>query len=325
MAHCLITGGAGFIGSHLTEHLLKQGHQVTVLDDFSTSQAENLAHVQNQPGFRLIKGSITRPEVLAEAVRGTDVIYHLAAAVGVKLVADDPMRTIETNIFPSEVLLRLAQEGGQKFFLASTSEVYGKNIKECWTEEDDLQFGSTTRPRWAYGCSKAIDEFLALAYYKKFGLQVVIGRFFNVVGPRQVGHYGMVIPRFIDQALQGGPIVVYDDGKQVRCFGHVREVVSCVVDLMGTPEACGKVFNIGSDQSVSIRELAEEVIRRVNPDVKIEHVPYGKAYGEDFEDIRRRVPDLSRLQKFLGRKPTMPLGQILDEIIEWKRQRLSRS
>lgn len=324
MSHVLITGGAGFIGSHLTEYLLKQGRRVRVLDDFSTGQRDNLGHVEGDPNLTILSGSITDAKVLERAVEGTDVIFHLAAAVGVKLVADDPMRTIETNIFPTEVLLKLAQKGGQKFFLASTSEVYGKNVKECWNEEDDLQFGSTTRPRWAYGCSKAIDEFLALAYHKRYGMEVVIGRFFNVVGPRQVGHYGMVIPRFVDQALNGGPIIVYDDGQQVRCFGHVREVVTCVAKLMESPEAYGQVFNIGSDQSVTIKQLAEEVIRRIDPKIEIRKIPYGEAYGADFEDIRRRVPDLTKLKGTLGIKPSESLGQILDEIIEWKRQQASR-
>lgn len=319
MAHCLVTGGAGFIGSHLTAHLLRQGHDVTVLDDLSTGRKENLREVEPHPKLHFRSGSITDPVLLADVIRGTEVIYHLAAAVGVKLVADDPVRTIETNIYPTETLLRLAVQGGQKFFLASTSEVYGKNSKERWTEEEDLHFGATSRPRWAYGCSKAIDEFLALAYHRKHGMEVVIGRFFNVVGPRQVGHYGMVIPRFVDQALAGGPVIVYDDGAQVRCFAHVAEVVEAVVRLMQTPAAIGRVFNIGSDQPVSIRQLAEEVIRRTDPKVALKFIPYGEAYGADFEDIRRRVPDLTRLEQTLGYKPCKPLGDILDDIIRDKK------
>lgn len=320
MSHCLITGGAGFIGSHLTEHLLSQGHRVTILDNLSTGTRENLKHLESHPQLTIRQGSITDPLVLADAVLGTDVIFHLAAAVGVKLVADDPVRTIETNIYPTEALLRLAVQGGQKFFLASTSEVYGKNSKERWCEEDDLHLGPTSRPRWAYGCSKAIDEFLALAYHRKFGLPVVIGRFFNVVGPRQVGHYGMVIPRFVDAALSGGPVVVYDDGGQVRCFAHVREVVQSLTRLMETPGAFGLVFNIGSDQAVSIKQLAEEVVRRVDSKVPIKYVAYGEAYGADFEDVRRRVPDLTRLEKMIGYKPTSSLGVILEDIIQYKRQ-----
>lgn len=319
MAHCLVTGGAGFIGSHLTAHLLEQGHEVTVLDDLSTGAKENLRAVESHPRFHFRAGSITDSVLLADVLLGVKVIYHLAAAVGVKLVADDPVRTIETNIYPTEALLRLAVQGGQRFFLASTSEVFGKNPKERWTEEDDLHLGATSRPRWAYGCSKAIDEFLALAYHRKFGLEVVIGRFFNVVGPRQVGHYGMVIPRFVDQALAGGPVVVYDDGQQVRCFAHVSEVVSAVSRLMETPAALGRVFNIGSDQPVSIRELAEEVVRRIDPKIPLKFIPYGDAYGSDFEDVRRRVPDLTRLEQTLGDKPHLPLGAILDDIIRDKR------
>jgi UDP-glucose 4-epimerase len=319
MPKCLVTGGAGFIGSHLTERLLAAGHEVVVLDNLSTGRVENLAAVAEHPRLTLRNGSITDPTLLAESTAGTDVIFHLAAAVGVKLVADDPVRTIETNIYPTEWLLQLAAQRGQRLFLASTSEVYGKNPKSRWTEEDDLLLGPTSRPRWAYGCSKAIDEFLALAYHRKFNLPVVIGRFFNVVGPRQVGHYGMVIPRFVDQALRGEPLVVYDDGSQERCFGHVKEVVDCVLKLMETPSAAGQVFNIGSDSAVSIKALAEEVIRRVNPSLSIRHIPYHEAYGADFEDVQRRVPDLTRLVQTIGQKPGLPLGEILDDIIRWKR------
>jgi UDP-glucose 4-epimerase len=318
-----VTGGAGFIGSHLSERLLELGHEVTILDDLSTGRRENFKKIEQHPRARIRIGSITDFVLLAEVMANADVIYHMAAAVGVKLVADDPVRTIETNIYPTEELLRLAVQRQQRVFIASTSEVYGKNPKERWTEEDDLVFGPTSRPRWAYGCSKAIDEFLALAYYRKWGLPIVLGRFFNVVGPRQIGHYGMVIPRFVEAAVKGGPVTVYDDGQQVRCFGHVREVVDAVIDLVDTPAAHGHVYNIGSDQPVTIRELAEEVIRRVDPKVQIEYLPYHQAYGDDFEDVRRRVPDLSRLQSMLGRKPTMPLGEILDDIIRWKREQLT--
>jgi UDP-glucose 4-epimerase len=320
MARCLVTGGAGFIGSHLTEQLLESGHHVVVLDNLSTGRSENLSHVANHPRLMIRNGSITDPILLSETMTGVDVIYHMAAAVGVKLVADDPVRTIETNIYPTEVLLRAAAAAKQRVFLASTSEVYGKNPKERWTEEDDLHFGPTSRPRWAYGCSKAIDEFLALAYHRKFDLPVVIGRFFNVVGPRQVGHYGMVIPRFVDQALNGGPVVVYDDGEQVRCFAHVKEVVNSIIRLVETPAAQGSVYNIGSDEPVSIRQLALEIIQRTDPKITVEHLAYREAYGEDFEDVRRRVPDVSRLASTIGYKPSMPLGKILDDIIRWKRE-----
>jgi UDP-glucose 4-epimerase len=320
MSRCLVTGGAGFIGSHLTQQLLDAGHEVTVLDNLSTGNARNLKLFEERPGFRFQAGSITDQVLLSDVMTGQEVVFHLAAAVGVKLVADDPVRTIQTNIYPTESLLRLAIQGQQRVFVASTSEVFGKNPKETWSEEDDLQLGPTSRPRWAYGCSKAIDEFLSLAYHRKYGLNVVIGRFFNVVGPRQVGHYGMVVPRFVDQALNGGPVVVYDDGSQVRCFGHVEEVVGCVRQLMETPAAFGQVFNIGSDQPVSVTQLAQEVIRRVDPSIAIKYIPYTEAYGSDFEDVQRRVPDLTRLQTTIGRKPVKSLGQILDDVIAWKRQ-----
>ncbi len=319
MTRCLVTGGAGFIGSHLTERLLQAGHHVTVLDNLSTGRRENLAQVTEHPQLRLVSGSITDQLVLAEATQGADVIYHLAAAVGVKLVADDPVHTIETNIYPTEWLLRLALQGRQRVFLASTSEVYGKNPKEEWTEDDDLVFGATSRPRWAYGCSKAIDEFLALAHHRKHDLPVVIGRFFNVVGPRQVGNYGMVIPRFVDQALSGGPVVVYDDGAQIRCYAHVREVVDCMIRLMDDPAVNGGIYNIGSDQPVSVLDLARAVVERIDPAIEISFLPYAQAYGEDFEDIRRRVPCVDRLRGAIGVTPRMPLGEILDDVIAWKR------
>ena len=319
MARCLVTGGAGFIGSHLTQKLLADGREVRVLDNLSTGRSHNLSDVEDHENLTILRGSITDPVLLAEAVQGTDEIYHLAAAVGVKLVAEDPVRTIETNIYPTDSLLRLAVQGGQRFYLASTSEVYGKNVKAEWCEEDDLQFGPTSRPRWAYGCSKAIDEFLALAYHQKYDLPIVIGRFFNVVGPRQVGNYGMVIPRFVDQALSGGPVTVYDDGSQVRCFAHVREVVDCVVSLTHCDDALGRIFNIGSDQPISMRELAEQIISRVDPSVEIQYIPYQQAYGDNFEDVNRRVPDVSRLQETIGHSPSMPLGDLLDDIIASKR------
>ena len=323
MARCLVTGGAGFIGSHLTERLLELGHEVIVLDNMSTGRQSNLDGIVDHPRLSIRNGSITDPVLLSETMAGVEIIYHLAAAVGVKLVADDPVRTIETNIFPTEVLLRAAATAKQRVFIASTSEVYGKNPKERWTEEDDLHFGPTSRPRWAYGCSKAIDEFLALAYHRKFGLPVVIGRFFNVVGPRQVGHYGMVIPRFVDQALKGGPVVVYDDGEQVRCFAHVKEVVNSIIRLVETPAAQGFVYNIGSDAPVSIRGLANEIIQRVDSKIEVQYLAYRDAYGDDFEDVRRRVPDVSRLEATIGYKPSMTLGQILDDIIRWKREQLA--
>lgn len=320
MAKCLVTGGAGFIGSHLTELLLSQGHFVVVLDNMSTGRNDNLDAVRHNSRLEIRNGSITDQVALSEAVHGVEIIYHLAAAVGVKLVADDPVRTIETNIYPTDHLLRLAVQGHVKrFFLASTSEVYGKHPGESWVEDDDLHLGPTSRPRWAYGCSKAIDEFLALAYHRKYGLGVTVGRFFNVVGPRQVGNYGMVVPRFVDAALRHGPVIVYDDGSQVRCFAHVSEITQCVAKLMETDAAQGKVFNIGSDQPFSILDLAKLVIEKVDPNVQIEFMPYSQAYSEDFEDVQRRVPNIDRLYSTIAQKPVLGLDSILDDIIAWKR------
>lgn len=316
---CLVTGGAGFIGSHLTERHLEKGDEVVVLDDLSTGRSDNLDRIREHPNLRVVVGSIADPLVLADAMAGTDLVYHMAAAVGVKLVAEDPVHTIQTNIHPTETLLRYAVMGGQKVYIASTSEVYGKNPKEVWCEDDDLVYGATTKPRWAYGASKAIDEFLSLAYHEKYNLPVVIGRFFNVVGPRQVGNYGMVIPRFVEQALRGEDLTVYDTGEQVRCFGHVAEVVDCVMTLMETDAAVGGIFNIGSDRPVSMNELAGEVIARVGQG-SVKHIAYGEAYGANFEDVDRRVPSVDKLRSVIGKAPEKSLGQILDDIIAWKRE-----
>src|SRR3954471_7406618 len=261
----LVTGGAGFIGSHLTEALLARGDAVMVIDDESTGRFENLTAVRDHQNLRMIRGSVGDAALIRGALDGITEVYHLAAAVGVALIAREPLQTIERNVYPTQLLLdelcrRHAAGQPLKFFLASTSEVYGKNPKPTWTEEDDLVFGPTTRPRWSYGASKAIDEFLTLACARQFGLPVVIGRFFNVVGPRQTGAYGMVLPRFVDASLAGQPLIVHDDGNQVRCFAHVHDVITAVVALMQSAAATGRVFNIGSDQPISIRDLASSVI-----------------------------------------------------------------
>ncbi|HWB10410.1 MAG TPA: GDP-mannose 4,6-dehydratase [Pirellulales bacterium] len=324
MKRVLITGGAGFIGSHLAEALVARGDQVTVVDDESTGDADNLAAVRRHPGFAFVRGSVTDRALVGRLVAEADEVYHLAAAVGVQLIASNPIHTIETNVYPTELLLaemRRQQEAGRavKLFLASTSEVYGKNPKPRWTEEDDLVFGPTTRARWSYGVSKAIDEFLALAYWRQYQLPVVIARFFNVVGPRQTGNYGMVLPRFVDAALAGRPLVVHDDGQQLRCFGHVADVVRAVNELMQTPAALGRVFNIGSDQPVSILELARRVIAIVNPALTVEFQSYAEAYSADFEDVRSRVPDLSRLQATIDYRPRYSLDDVIREVVAWKR------
>ncbi len=319
MKRILVTGGSGFIGSHLTESLLARGHQVTVVDDLSTGSAKNLAHLQNHPALTIRQADIGNPELVTELVAQTDAVYHLAAAVGVALIAKHPIQTIERNIYPTQLILSELQKhfrAGRAIpmFLASTSEVYGKNPKEIWSEGDDLVFGATTKPRWSYGASKAIDEFLALACHREVALPVVIGRFFNVVGPRQTGAYGMVLPRLVEAALKGGPLIVHDDGQQVRCFAHVSDVVAAVLQLMDEPSAAGRVFNIGSDQPVSILSLAEQVRTIVNPQATIEFQSYRQAYDEDFEDIRRRVPDLTRLRSTIAYRPQHSLDSIIRDV-----------
>jgi UDP-glucose 4-epimerase len=324
MTHALVTGGAGFIGSHLVEALLARGDTVAVIDDLSTGNLANLEHVRANPRLTFEQASIADEALLRAAVARADEVYHLAAAVGVQLIAADPIHTIETNINPTSLLLRLLREQvdagrGPKLFLASTSEVYGKNPKPSWTEEDDLVLGPTSRPRWAYGASKAIDEFLALAYARQFGLSVVVGRFFNVVGPRQTGRYGMVLPRFVDAALSGQPLVVHDDGQQTRCFAHVADVVAAVLALIGTSAAAGGVFNIGSDRPVTILELAQRVLAASGSSSAIEFQTYAEAYSADFEDVRARVPDLTKLRGTINYRPRFDLDQMIAAVIADKR------
>jgi UDP-glucose 4-epimerase len=324
MKHCLVTGGAGFIGSHLAEELLARGHQVSVIDNESTGSRDNLAAVKDHPRLHYTKGSVADPGLVRRAVEDVDEVYHLAAAVGVRLIADAPIHTIETNIYPTELILKelgRRHEAGRpaKLFLASTSEVYGKNPKARWNEDDDLVFGSTTRARWSYGASKAIDEFLALAYWRERRLPVVIGRFFNVVGPRQTAAYGMVLPGFVDAALAGRPLVVHDDGQQVRCFGYVTDTVQAVLALMDEPEAVGRVFNIGSDEPIRILDLARRVIAAVDPSLGVEFISYAEAYSADFEDCRHRVPNLDRLRATIDYSPEHDLDAILRRVIAWKR------
>ena len=320
MARVLVTGGAGFIGSHLTEALLRRGDEVVVVDDESTGSAENLANCLGDPRLTYIRDSIGDAGLVSRVVSGVDQIYHLAAAVGVALIAREPIQTIERNIYPTQLLLdearrRVSRGEAVKTFLASTSEVYGKNPKSTWTEEDDLVFGSTTRPRWSYGASKAIDEFLALACWRQSNVPVVVGRFFNVVGPRQSGAYGMVLPRFVEAALAENPLVVHDDGQQQRCFAHVHDVVDAVLRLMDSDAAIGRVFNIGSDQPVSILDLARRVIQLSESSSVIEYQSYSQAYDDDFEDVRRRVPDLSRLCSTIDWHPSYDLDRIIRELL----------
>ena len=324
MIHALITGGAGFVGSHLTEMLLARGMRVTVVDDESTGTQQNLRGANDHFEFQFVSGDCSDERVMRPLVEDVDQVYHLAAAVGVQLIADKPIASIRRNIRPVELLLELLRgeaERGRKIplFLASSSEVYGRNPTSRWDENADLVFGPTTRSRWSYGAAKAIDEFLALAYWREFRLPVVIGRFFNVVGPRQTGEYGMVLPRFVDAALAGKPPLVHDDGKQVRCFAHVADVCRCVVALMETERARGEVFNIGSDQPISILELAQRVIAAVNPDLSVEFQGYHEAYDKDFEDVRSRVPDLSKLHGAIHFTPQYSLDDTIREVVQWRR------
>lgn len=328
MSRILVTGGAGFIGSHLTEALLARGDQVTVVDDTSTGSIANLDSVRENPQLTIVEGDVQEPELVEQLVAGQDEVYHLAAAVGVALIARQPIETIQRNIHPTQLILAALKQRHQqgediRVFLASTSEVYGKNPKESWCEEDDLVLGATTRPRWSYGASKAIDEFLALACWREFQLPVVIGRFFNVVGPRQSGAYGMVLPRFVTAALSNQPLTVHDDGQQVRCFAHVDDVVSAVLALMQSTAALGQVINIGSDEPISILGLAERVVELSGSSSQIDFQSYTDAYDADFEDIRRRVPQLGRLRSLIPDPIKHDLDAIIRDVIAHQQQAVS--
>jgi len=316
MRSALVTGGAGFIGSHLAKRLLSDGWEVYVIDNLSTGYIKNLDEVRQSKHLHVTLDTIDNESVLTELVDRADMVFHLAAAVGVRLIVEDPVRTIETNIHGTELVLKRCATKGKKVLLSSTSEVYGKGSRESFREDGDLVFGATTRSRWSYGCSKAIDEFLALAYHRSRGLPVVIVRLFNTVGPGQVGHYGMVVPRFVEQALSGGPIRVYGDGKQVRCFAHVDDVVEVMCRLVDCEAAVGEIFNVGNDKPVTMSELAERVRTLVNPDAEITYVPYEEVYGPGFEDIRVRVPDLHKLQAAIDFRPTKDLDQIILDVKE---------
>lgn len=314
MKSALVTGGAGFIGSHLVERLLAGGTEVHVLDDLSTGDISNLDAVRDAPDLHVHLDDINNEQLVMELVGRVDVVFHLAAAVGVKLIVENPVRTIETNIYGTQLVLKHCSTGKKRVLLVSSSEVYGKGQDHHFKEDDDLVFGATASARWCYGCSKAIDEFLGLAYHRSRQLPVIIVRFFNIVGPRQVGRYGMVMPRFVQQALDGGPITVYDDGEQVRSFLHVHDAMEALCALMACEEAVGEVFNVGSDRPITINQLAEEVRQLVNPDADIVHIPYAEAYAEGFEDIRYRVPDISKLKKTIGFEPRYDLDRILADV-----------
>jgi UDP-glucose 4-epimerase len=310
-----ITGGAGFIGSHLAEKWIAEGAEVWILDDLSTGSMRNVDALVDNPRFHYRIGSVTNEELVASLVDRADVVYHLAAAVGVKLIVERPTHTIETNVRGAEVVLQCAAKKGKLTFVASTSEVYGKGVKLPFSEDDDLLFGSTTKSRWAYACSKAIDEYLALAYHRERDLPVIITRFFNTVGPRQVGRYGMVLPTFVRQGLAGEDITVFGSGEQRRCFGYVTEVVECLVKLARTQSALGQVFNIGNDHEISINALAELVRTRTGARSKIVHVGYDEAYPDGFEDMERRIPNVSKLVGAIGYRPSMKVEEITDRVI----------
>jgi UDP-glucose 4-epimerase len=312
----LITGGAGFIGSHLTEALLAAGHEAIVLDDLSTGRVENLAAVKGHPLLELTEGSVMDEALVRKLMAGADVVYHLAAAVGVRLILDQPVGTIETNIVGTETVLRMARETRPRVVLASTSEVYGKNDRVPLSEEDDRVLGPTTKSRWSYACSKAIDEFLGLAYHREYQLPVTIVRFFNTIGPRQTGRYGMVVPRFVRQALDGGPITVYGDGHQSRCFTDVEDAVRATIALSLAAQAVGEVFNVGTTHELTIGALAERVRALAGSASPIVLVPYEEAYQPGFEDLRRRVPDIRKAERVAGYRPRVSLDETLKRVIE---------
>ncbi len=312
----LLTGGAGFVGSHLSELLLSEGHKVHVLDDLSTGSIRNIESLKVSPNFSYTIDSIFNEPLTAELVDDADVIFHLAAAVGVFQIVESPVRTIETNIEGTKALLTHTTKKKKPILIASTSEVYGKSPELPFREDGDLILGPSTKGRWSYAASKLIDEFLALSYSREKKLPTIVVRLFNTVGPRQTGQYGMVVPRFVKQALEGGPITVYGDGEQSRCFGFVGDVVGGLVALTREPNAYGKVFNIGNDKEISITALAEMIRRKVNPDIKIDYIPYDQAYEAGFEDMRRRIPDLTRIRELIGYEPKIQTEEIIDRVID---------
>jgi nucleoside-diphosphate-sugar epimerase len=319
----LLTGGAGFVGSHLAEALLTRGHEVSVIDDLSTGAMENIVHLKGRPGFDYVIDSIMNEPVTAELVDRADVVFHLAAAVGVKLIVEAPVRTIETNVHGTEVVLKHASKKGKLVVVFSTSEVYGKSTAVPFHEDADLVMGPTPKHRWAYACSKAIDEFLALAYYRERKLPVIVVRLFNTVGPRQTGRYGMVIPNFVRQALKGAPITVFGDGTQTRSFTDVGDVVIGLLKLVSEPRAVGQVFNIGNGEEISIRELADRIRAATGSSSEIVLVPYDEAYEAGFEDMPRRVPDLRKIRDLVGYEPTLSLDEILRRVIAHMRPTLA--
>jgi UDP-glucose 4-epimerase len=317
----LITGGAGFIGGHLCEALVGAGHQVTAIDDLSTGNLANIQALRGKTNFQFVRETIRNTQVLDRLSSQAEVIIHLAAAVGVKLIVEDPVHTINTNVMGTEAVLATANRYGCKVLIASSSEVYGKGASVPFHEDDDCLIGPTTHSRWAYATSKAVDEFLGLAYQRQFGLPVVVMRFFNTIGPRQTGQYGMVVPRFVRQALRGEAIQVYGDGEQTRCFADVADVVTAVTQLAVHPQAAGQVFNIGSTEEITINALAERIITLTGSRSTIQHVPYDEAYAPGFEDMRRRVPCIDKIRRLIGYQPRCTLDDTLRKVIEFEKGR----
>jgi UDP-glucose 4-epimerase len=310
----LITGGAGFVGSHLADKLISQGHQITVIDDLSTGRYSNIAHLEDTPNFRLIIDTVLNERLMEELIRETDRVYHMASAVGVKLIMEKPVRTIETIFRGTDVVLGFCSRYRKRVLIPSTSEVYGKGASVPFKEDDDLLTGATDKHRWAYACAKTLDEFLALAHWKETRLPVVVVRLFNTVGPRQTGQYGMVVPRFVQSAAKNEPIDVHGDGTQTRCFGHVADVVDGLSRLLESPHCFGQVINLGNDEEVSIKDLAEKAIAMTGSKSEIRYVSYDEAYGEGFEDMRRRVPNLEKAKRLIGYRPTRSLSDIINDV-----------
>jgi len=310
----LITGGAGFVGSHLADKLLGEGHEITVIDDLSTGRYANIAHLEDSDGFRLIIDTVLNAKLMEELIRESDRVYHMASAVGVRLIMEQPVKTIETIFHGTDVVLGNCSKYRKRVLVPSTSEVYGKGLSLPFKEEDDLLTGSTDKHRWAYACAKTLDEFLALAHFKETQLQVVVARLFNTVGPRQTGQYGMVVPRFVKAALKNETIEVHGDGTQSRCFGHVTDVVAGLTKLIETPTCFGQVVNLGSDSEVSINKLAETAMSMTGSTSQIRYIPYSEAYGEGFEDMQRRVPSLEKAKRLIGYQPTRTLEDIINDV-----------
>jgi UDP-glucose 4-epimerase len=317
----LITGGAGFVGSHLADKIIGQGHEITVIDDLSTGRYANVEHLEGNPNFRLIIDTVLNAELMEELIRETDRVFHMASAVGVRLIMEQPVKTIETIFHGTDVVLRYCSRYRKRVLIPSTSEVYGKGASIPFREEDDLLTGATDKHRWAYACAKTLDEFLALAHWKETRLPVVVVRLFNTVGPRQTGQYGMVVPRFVHSAMKNEPITVFGDGTQQRCFGHVLDVVEGLSKLLESPQCFGQVINLGNDEEVSILGLAEKAIELTGSKSDVRYIPYEEAYGDGFEDMRRRVPGLEKAKKLIGYQPTRSLENIINDVAnEFKKE-----